>query len=160
LSMRTAKIEDSGAVRAMFNTEIGQQFGCWRVLELVPRLLGRPRFVICRCECGVRGVVRIQDLQLGRSLSCGCRKVSTARRKLSRRETFHEWAKTWRLARAHSAVKVCERWRSFSSFLDDAGLRPRGMILVRIDEREPFGPENFRWAHRKRGSVLASTQKK
>jgi hypothetical protein len=134
----------------MFSTEIGQKFGRWRVVELVPQLLGQPRFVICCCDCGVHGVIRIQDLQLGRSFSCGCLKTSMARRKMSKRESVRQWAKMWRPARVHRAATVCERWRSFSIFLNDVGLRPRGMILVRINEREPFGPENCRWADGKR----------
>ena len=39
-----------------------------------------------------------QDLQSGRSLSCGCRRISMARRKISTGETFHPWPRCggWR----------------------------------------------------------------
>jgi hypothetical protein len=72
------------------------------------------------------------------------------------RRNLPPMAKMWRLARVHRAAKVCERWTLFPSFLNDVGLRPRGMILVRIDESEPL---DWRTAAGWIGSALASTPK-
>lgn len=44
-------------------------------------------------------------------------------------------------------ISVCERWRSsFSAFLSDVGVIPKGMTLDRLRNSEDYGPSNFRIA--------------
>lgn len=52
--------------------------------------------------------------------------------------------------RAYHAMKqsgpVCERWQTYSVFLDDVGRRPTsGHNLSRLDDTQPFDPANVAW---------------
>lgn len=56
----------------------GQTYGRWTVLA-EGKKVGRRRYVLCRCECGVERQVMTSTLRNGSSRSCGCLSAEVAR---------------------------------------------------------------------------------
>jgi hypothetical protein len=47
-------------------------------------------------------------------------------------------------------IGICDRWKLFTNFLADMGLRPSPQhTLDRADSNKDYGPDNCRWATRK-----------
>ena len=57
---------------------IGQKYGKWTVIA---KDNSRPRYYICKCECGTKKSVYGSSLTTGKSLSCGCYKIEKNKEK-------------------------------------------------------------------------------
>jgi hypothetical protein len=69
---------------------------------------------------------------------------------MSVEETPGRSYKAWvSMRRLNAASEICARWDQFESFFSDMGKRPRGMTLVRIDERAAYAPDNCHWKMKK-----------
>lgn len=116
----------------------------------------------CVCECGNTCLVAGYNLTTDHTTSCGCvQKQRTSTAKTTHGMTESTTYKTWlsmkeRCTNPNSqsykeyggvGVLVCERWiNSFENFLEDMGVRPRGMSLNRINSVNLYSKETCEWA--------------
>jgi len=143
---------------------------------------GRSALWTCNCDCGGSIITRGTFLRSGLSQSCGClrkEKVSAANRArlLMHGETVGGNSRTYRIwanmiSRCTNpnsdsykyygakGIKVCEKWRKFSNFLDDMGRAIDSMSIDRVNCDGDYEPDNCRWAtsyeqaNNKRNSVF------
>jgi len=142
--------------------ELNKKYGYWTVLHETSRNAKGERMIKCRCICDTIKNIKLIYLEKGVTKSCGCKRgqlVSQTMLKNSHGMAGSETYTTWHMMRQrcenknHAAYKnyggrgivVCERWKEFTNFLNDMGVRPKGTTLDRKNNNEGYSKTNCHW---------------
>lgn len=111
---------------------------------------------LCRCDCGNTKVIRLDALQAGMTLSCGClHKERVSTHGLTGTREYRIWSRMKRSCNVKGdkdypsyggrGIKICERWKSFKNFLADMG-PSNGLQIERKNNNKGYSPSNCVWA--------------
>jgi hypothetical protein len=113
---------------------------------------------LCDCTCGRRVSRRRDSLFDGNHHSCGCsrRCQHGYARKGKVDPAYQSWLHMMNRCYNHNntrwkdyggrGITVCKRWRNFTAFFADMGVRPSGCTLDRRNNDRAYSLNNCRWA--------------
>lgn len=114
---------------------------------------------LCQCDCGNTTIAVAADIKSGHTKTCGCRSLRHPKHGYASTKIYKIWKSMNQ--RCHNpknksyprygarGIFVCDRWKEFSSFLEDMGVPEKGLSLDRIDNDKGYSPDNCRWVNSK-----------
>lgn len=146
----------------------------YNYITVLSRDNSKPRYWVCRCDCGKIFSTTKQRLVNGRTKSCGCKKgelLATAFTKHGaagkgvNSPEYQSYTAMWHRCYTpgrhgwdryggRGIIISEERWLEssplgFLNFLEDMGSRPGDMTLDRRDSDGNYNKENCRWAKKR-----------
>ncbi len=136
---------------------IGRRFGCLTVVEFAGTRK-RTAWWRCVCDCGGEKITKPVFLREGNVVSCGCRfrERNIGSSKLPEYyiwQNMRERCNNPKVINYHvyggRGIKVCDRWKKFTNFLEDMGRRPSPLHSIeRKDNLRGYEPDNCIWIPR------------
>lgn len=144
----------------------GKTFGRWTVIRRAENKGKHVRY-LCVCQCGNVRTVLAQNLQNGKSQSCGCFFHDVASERISAALKQHGGKGTrlysvWKAMRQRCmnpknsefpnyggrGITVCSEWDDFANFREWANTHgySDSLFIDRIEGSRGYSPDNCRWA--------------
>ena len=139
----------------------GKTFGRLTVVKNAGQAKNKEYLWLCKCQCGLSTIAKGYYLRSGITKSCGCLQQESRTKhghalsskasptyksweNMMQRCTnpkHHHWSKY-----GGAGITVCDRWKTFTNFLQDMGERPEGKTIDRIDFNKGYEPQNCKWS--------------
>lgn len=149
------------------DVKIGDVFGNWTIVEILPKTVNYHRHFICKCVCGEIKEIDAYNVLSGKSTSCGCvRDLKTKKRMTKHGQKQTRLYNIWcgmreRCNNPNSqaykdyggrGISICKDWQddymNFYNWSINNGYDEK-LTIDRINVNGNYEPTNCRWADTK-----------
>ena len=141
----------------MFVIKKGDKFNKLTAIKFIEKRNSQQYWLFI-CDCGIEKVIRVENVKIGHTKSCGCLQKEIKHGMIKTR-VYKSWQsmKDRCLNKNNPAYKnygdrgitICDEWLDFENFLKDMGERLKGKSIDRINNNGNYCKENCQWATQK-----------